>query len=61
MKTKYLVVAGVAAIAAVVYYFRFRNRLTDISTYENLKKRTAYGEKHIRGIMKKSKPPLNLI
>ena len=55
MKTKYLVVAGLAGIGAVVYYFRFRNRLKGINTYENLKKRTASGEKHLRGIMKKSK------
>jgi myosin-crossreactive antigen len=58
MKTIYFAIAGLAGLAAAVYYFRFGNRLKGISTYENLKKRPAYGEKHLRGIMKKSKHAL---
>jgi hypothetical protein len=61
MKTIYFAIAGLEGLAAAVCYFRFGNRSKGISTYENMKKRTAYGEKHIRGIIKKSRPPLNLI
>lgn len=58
MKTIYFAIAGLAGLAAAVYYFRFGNRLKGISSYENIKKRPAYGEKHLRGIIKKSKHPM---
>jgi hypothetical protein len=55
MKTKYWVLAGLVGLTTAIYFFRFRNKIKGISSYENIKKQTAYGEKHIRGIMKKSK------
>ena len=55
MKTKYLILAGIVGLIAVAIYFRSRPRTEHISTYENLRKQTARAEKHIRGVMKKSK------
>jgi len=59
MKTKYWAFAGLAAcLATTIYYFRSRLKRKGVRTYENIKKQTAYGEKHIRGVMKKSKHAL---
>jgi len=55
MKTKYVILAGIAGLIAVAVYLRSRPRTDHVSTYENLRKQSAKAEKHIRGIMKKSK------
>ena len=58
MKTRFWAIAGLAGLTAAIYYFRFRRQTKAVRTYKNMKKQIAYGEKHIRGIMKKSKHAL---
>ena len=58
MKTRFWNIAGFVGLAAAIYYFRFRRKTKGVRTYKNIKKQIAYGEKHIRGIMKKSKHAL---
>ena len=55
MKTRFWAIAGPAGLAAAIYFFRFRRKTKGVRKYENIKKQIVYGEKHIRGIMKKSK------
>jgi hypothetical protein len=55
MKIKFLALTGLAGLAVAVYYFKLRHKTKGISTYENIKKQTANGERHIRDVMKKSK------
>jgi hypothetical protein len=55
MKTKFWVIAGLGSLATAIYYFRFLRKTKGVRKYENMKKQIVYGEKHLRGIMKKSK------
>jgi hypothetical protein len=53
MKTKYLALAGLVGIAAVLYFLKFRNRSK--MTKQPGTPIRPNAEKHIRDIMKKSK------
>jgi LPXTG-motif cell wall-anchored protein len=55
MKTRFWAIAGLAGLTAAIYYFRFRRKTEGVRTYKNIKKQIAYGEKHIRSVMNKSK------
>jgi hypothetical protein len=54
MKTKFLI-AGVAAVAAVCYFFKFHKGVDRTNQSGRRSKTSVIGENHIREIMKKSK------
>ena len=58
MKTKYLVLAGIAGLTTAVFYLGFGRRKKGTRAHENIKKQNAFAEKHIRGVMNKSKMAL---
>ena len=55
MKTKYLVLTGIAGLAVAACYLIFNRGNKGTRAHENIKKQTAFAEKHIRGVMNKSK------
>jgi|GEM_PF-5277130 len=55
MKTKYMVLAAIAGLTAAVCFMIFRSGKKGTKAHEDIKKQTAYAEKHIRDVMNKSK------
>ena len=55
MKTKYLILTGIAGLTVTAYYLIFNRGKKGTREHENIKKQTALAEKHIRGVMNKSK------
>jgi hypothetical protein len=55
MKTKFLALAAFAGLAVTSYYLLFKRGKKGTRAHENIKKQTALAEKHIRGVMNKSK------
>ena len=55
MKSKYLVLTGIAGLTAAVCYLSFRRGKKGSRAHENIKKQNALAEKHIRSVMNKSR------